>query len=113
LQINIKDVESQPVVYFLDKSTVPPVIFLWGVQNIPNTSIVYNRIRQIQDVGNLQNTPDITVLYSDAMCWGLAARLAFIYVPEKYDIVSGMAEKIFRLAAQGDRYRCPVTNRSV
>lgn len=74
--ISNKDSAGQPVNYWVDKTTVPPTVKLWPVQNISGTSVVYNRIRQIQDAGAYTNTPDITVLYVEALIAGIAARIA-------------------------------------
>lgn len=79
LYINNKTVQGQPLCYFVDKSTMPPTVKLWPVQNIPNTSIQFTMLSQMQDLGTPQNTPDITVLYTEAMVAGIAAKLA-----EKY-----------------------------
>lgn len=77
--ISNKDSAGQPVNYFVDKTTVPPTVKLWPVQSISGTSVVYNRIRQVQDSGAYTNTPDVTVLYMEALIAGIAAKLS-----EKY-----------------------------
>lgn len=112
LYINDKQVLGQPVCYFVDKTTIPPTIFLWSVQNIPATYVVYNRLRQMQDVGSPINTPDCTVLYKDAMCAGLATRLYGKYVTATEDPNGVLGQRLMQeyaraweLAREQDRER--------
>lgn len=109
LDIVQKDVSGQPITYFVDKTTMPPVVYLWPVNNISGTSIVYNRLRQIQDVGAPTNTPDITVTYKEAMCACLTAKLAEKYADkETEDRMLAKADKAYRLAIEQDRDRAPL-----
>jgi hypothetical protein len=108
LYINQKDVPGQPVCYFTDKTTLPPVVKLWPVPNVASTYVVYNRLRQMQDVGAFTNTPDTTYFYVEAMVSGLAAKLS-----EKYSTPPMMADKLvryqmaYRNAKNADRDRSP------
>lgn len=100
---------GQPVNYFVDKTTVPPVIKLWPVQNVAGTYVVYNRLRQIQDSGSYTNTPDTTVLYKDAICAGLAARLAEKYCdPDLETRLLAKYQQIYDMAKDQDRDRAPL-----
>ncbi len=107
--ISQKDTAGQPVSYFVDKTTMPPVIYLWPVQNITGTSVVYNRIRQIQDAGAYTNTPDTTVLYKDAICAGLASRLAEKYCEADLEArLIAKYQEVYNLAKDQDRDRAPL-----
>lgn len=104
--ISNKYAAGQPVNYFVDKTTVPPVVKLWPVQNVTGTFVVYNRLRQIQDSGAYTNTPDTTVLYKDAICAGLAARLAQKYCdPALEDRLIADYNRIYGMAKDQDRDR--------
>lgn len=108
LYINDKTVHGQPLCYFVDKTTLPPVIYLWPVQNITGTSVVYNRLRQIQDVGAYTNTPDTTVTYKEAITAGLAARLAAKYGDDPLEVkLIKLANEAYNLATNSDRDRAP------
>ncbi len=104
--ISQKESAGQPVNYFTDKTTIPPRIYLWPVQNVSGTSVVYNRIRQIQDAGSYTNTPDTTVLYKDAIPAGLAARLAEKYCDAAMEAkLLATYERIYTMAKDQDRDR--------
>lgn len=108
LYINDKTVSGQPLCYFVDKTTIPPIIYLWPVQNITGTAVVYNRLRQMQDVGAYTNTPDTTVTYKEAICAGLAARLAGKYSDDKMEAkLIRLADEAYDLATNSDRDRAP------
>lgn len=112
LYITNKDVTGQPISFFTDKTTLPPTVFLWAVQNIPGTSIVYNRIRQIQDVGAPTNTADITVMYTEAMTACLADKLWVKYgddakYPGHGQRLTADAQAAYVRAKDGDRERAP------
>lgn len=108
--ISQKDAAGQPVNYFVDKTTIPPVIYLWPVQNITGTSVVYNRVRQIQDAGAYANTPDTTVLYKEAIVACLADLLWVKYGddakhPGHGDNLIARAMKSYEMAKDQDRDR--------
>lgn len=104
--ISQKTASGQPVNYFVDKTTMPAVVYLWPVQNITGTSVVYNRLRQIQDVGNYSNTLDVSVLYTSAAISGLAARLAEKYcTPDLEDRLISKYQEAYEKAKDQDRDR--------
>jgi hypothetical protein len=110
LDINDKATTGQPITYFVDKTSLPPTVYLWPVQNITGTAVVYNRLRQIQDVGAPTNTVDSTVLYKEAICACLAAKLAEKYADvEKYPTIEKdllvKAQVAYRRAKNQDRDR--------
>lgn len=104
--ISQKNVGGQPVNYFVDKTTMPPYVYLWPVQNTTGTYVVYNRLRQIQDSGAYANTPDVTVLYKEAMIAGIAAKLAEKYCePDLEDRLLAKYKIAYELAKDQDRDR--------
>lgn len=112
LYINNKESAGQPVCYFVDKTTIPPVVKLWPVPNTVGSLVSYNRMIQIQDVGQGTNTPGVTRMYVEAICAGLAAKLA-----EKYGDVAQYptmekdllvkAASAYKRASDQDRDRAP------
>ena len=108
LYINNKETTGQPITYFVDKSALPPTVYLWPVQNITGTSVVYNRLRQVQDVGASTNTVDTTVTYVEAMCACLAAKLAEKYSdPATETALLQKAAVVYKRAKDQDRDRAP------
>ena len=90
LLINQKTSQGNPLNYFVDKTTLPPVIYLWPVPNQANFSIVYNRLKLMQDVVHFTENVNTTILFMDALIFGLAARLAWNYNAERYQ---GLVDK--------------------
>lgn len=70
-----------PTVYWFDRLSTPQLYF-WPA---PETSVTvkYYRMRRIQDAtGQMGTVPDIPYLFLEALCSGLAARLAWKYAPQ-------------------------------
>ena len=108
--ISQKTTGGQPVNYWVDKTTIQPVCYLWPVQDVTGTYVVYNRVRQIQDTGNYTNTPDTTVLYKDAICACLADLLWDKYgddtvYPNQGAKLALRAQKAYDIAQEQDRDR--------
>lgn len=107
-----KENSGQPITYFVDKTAMPPTVFLWPVQNIEGTSVVYNRLRQIQDVGTPTNTPDTSVTYKEAVVACLADALWDKYgddasYPGHGTKLTARAQNVYRRAKEQDRDRAP------
>jgi len=65
-----------PVNYFFEK-LVTPQITLWPVPSDDTAHLSLYRYRQIQDIGTLTQTIELPMRWFEAICWHLAARLAF------------------------------------
>ena len=78
-----KTIQGPPTVYWFDRLSPIPTVTVWETpdQNGPY-AFKYYRMRQSMDV-NLANggTPDLPYLFLDAICAGMAARLARKYAP--------------------------------
>jgi hypothetical protein len=75
--------------------------------------VTYWRFRQPQDVSALVENPDAPVLWSEAVCAGLAARLALKFLPGLEDKDKRMelraeAEVAFQRASDESRERAPL-----
>jgi hypothetical protein len=64
-------------------------------------TLKYYRVRQIQDA-NLQNGQQVEIpfLWLDAFAYGLAARLAVIWAPDKTQILKPLADEAYTVAAE-------------
>lgn len=108
LYINDPTSSGQPVSYYVDKTTIPPVVKLWPVPNIEGSQIIYNALYQAQDVGLPTNTPDITRMYIEAAIAGLCPKLAEKYsTPEMETRMLAKAEIAYNRAVDQDRDRAP------
>jgi hypothetical protein len=102
LSINDKTSGGNPLNYFVDKTSLPPTIFLWPVPDQSGLSLVYYRIKLMQDFVNFTNTPDMTILFIDALISGLAYRLASIYGTGREDRLKAQYEEAYAYAFERD-----------
>lgn len=106
LYINDKTIQGQPLCYFVNKSTIPPVVNLWPVQNITGTSIQFTMLSQAQDMGTWLNTPSISVLYTEAFVSAIAAKLSEKYCDPALEVaLTAKAIQAFMMAEDQDRNR--------
>jgi len=112
LQIPTKDVPGQPTEYFVDKSTYPPTIYVWPMPNTEVT-LIYDRLKMIEDAGNPTNTLAVFPLWLDAICYALAERLAEKYNKSVQADMLVKKQESYTLAKQRDRDLTPVRNRPI
>jgi hypothetical protein len=87
-------------VYWFDR-LLSPTITLWPVPDGNSAQILkYYRVRQIQDSNftNGQNV-EIPYLWLEAFAYGLAARVAMIFAPDKVPLLKPMADESYQIAA--------------
>lgn len=94
--ITNKFIQGRPDRYFVDRQGGPPVtinnvvyspvkVIYWQAGSNTTDQIVYDLFQQNQDVaGNLSDTLDLPTHAWDALCLGIAARLALKWNPQKY-----------------------------
>lgn len=87
-----------------------PQITLWPVPSSADYTLVYWRLRRIQDAGNGVNTMDVPFRFVPCMVAGLAYHLA-MKVPnglERVDILKVQYDQAWEMAAAEDRDRASV-----
>jgi hypothetical protein len=96
-----KEQEGFPTVYWFDR-LLAPTITLWPV---PNTTtgpqeLKYYRVRRLQDA-NLSGAQEVEIpyLWMEAFAYGLAARLAMVWAPEKVALMKPFADEAYDIAA--------------
>lgn len=96
-----KEQQGFPTVFWFDR-LLSPTVTLWPVPNVDNgpSTLSYYRVTQIEDA-NLQNglTVDIPYLWMEAFSYGLAARLAQIWAPDKVALLKPFADEAYQIAA--------------
>ena len=104
-----KDMQAAPTVFWFDR-LLSPTVTLWQVpdNNGPYT-LRYYRITYIYDA-NLPNgeTPDIPNLWLAAFSYGLAARLAEIYGPDRADRLMTRANQTLAKAQEQNTENVPL-----
>jgi len=96
---------SLPSRFWINR-TVPPVMTLWPVP-VEAGTLVYYKLRRMQDTGAYTNTMDIPLRFLPAMTSGLAYYLAIktVGADNRIPILQAEYERQFRLAAEEDRER--------
>ena len=99
-----KATPGRPTQFWCERRRDAVVLHVWPVpdQAYPLT---VNRFRLPQDVGGLSMSPDVPVLWSEAVASGLAARLALKYAPARYAMLKADAAEGFARANGEDRER--------
>ena len=97
-----KDTQGFTTTFWFDRLISPnPTVTLWPVPDGTSAQYLkYYRVRQIQD-SNLQNGTQVEIpyLWMDAFAYGLAARLAVIWAPDKTQLLKPLADEAYQIAA--------------
>lgn len=95
---------QRPTQYYLER-TVIPVMYLWPVPETSGFVLKYYRMRMLQNIGALTQTPDVANRWLEAICSGLAARLAVKYAPDRLQLLQGQADGAYARATAEDAER--------
>jgi hypothetical protein len=101
-----KNMTSPPTEYFINRLAAAPDMHIWPIPVIDGT-LVYWKMRLMQDTGNYENTVDIPSRFLPALTSGLAFYLA-IKTPaasERLPILQQEYERQFQYAYETDRVR--------
>jgi hypothetical protein len=99
-QVN-KTTESMPTQYFFDRQYTPS-IYLWPVPENSTDTLVYWALSQIEDITAAYQDTDIPYRWTEAMCAGLASKLAIKLPnvsPQRMQILFTQAESSFQFAS--------------
>ena len=98
--------QGRPVQIYIDRQTAQPTISLWPVPDAAQTyTLVYWRLRRIQDAGNGVNTMDVPFRFLNCLTAGLAYYLA-MKIPgalERIQLLKAQYDEAWELAATEDR----------
>jgi len=98
---------------FWFQKLIAPQVTIWQVpqsnQVAPNFVLKFYRLRRIQDANpKMGEQPEVIWKFLDALCAGLAKRLAVKYAPERYAILEKESAAAWLLAADEDREDVPI-----
>lgn len=106
-----KEVQGRPIQVFIERLRDNPTITVWPIPNQSSYyTLVYYRLRRIQDAGTGLQTPDMNFRFLPCLVAGLAYYIA-MKVPELADrvpMLKQMYDEQFDLAAAEDREKAPV-----
>jgi len=94
-----KEQQGFPTTYWFDR-LLSPTVTLWPVPDGNESYFKYYRVRQIQD-GAFEDGAQVEIPYYflEAFAYGLAARLAMIWAPDKAAILKPLADESYAIAA--------------
>lgn len=88
-----------PTTFWMDR-LLSPTVSLWPVPDGNESALNYYRLRQIQDATLGNGTAlEIPYYFLEAAAYGLAYRLAMIWKPEKVQMLKGLADEAYQIAA--------------
>ena len=106
-----KEVQGRPIQVFIERLRDNPTITVWPIPNQSSYyTLVYYRLRRIQDAGTGLQTPDMNFRFLPCLVAGLAYYIA-MKVPElaeRVPMLKQMYDEQFDLAAAEDREKAPV-----
>jgi hypothetical protein len=108
LSIPNKNTQGRPVQVFVERLQAPRIT-VWPVPDSGQYTLVYGRLRRIQDAGGGANTMDVPVRFLPALIAGLAYYLS-MKIPEaaaRAIPLKAAYDEAWQLAADEDRDRSP------
>jgi len=104
--IPVKAAPGRPVQFYIDRQLAAPTLSVWPVPPDATYTLVYWRMRRIQDVGNDGAVAaDAPARFIPALIAGLAYYLAIKKAPERITEAKTIYEEQFQLASEEDRER--------
>jgi len=93
--------QARPAQFYVERTNIPKIYFY----PTPDTTytLVYYRIRRMQDAGNYTNTSDVNFRFLPCLASGLAYMISLKYAPERTAALKQIYEEDFQRAAMEDR----------
>jgi hypothetical protein len=101
LDLPDKTVQAQPAQLYVQRANTFKV-FLYPSPDLAYT-LVYYRIRRIQDAGVYTNTTDVNFRFLPCLASGLAYQISLKYAPERTPMLKQIYDEDFARAAAEDR----------
>lgn len=101
LNLPNKTVQARPAQIYVER-TITPKVYLYPAAD-RSYSLVYYRIRRIQDAGDYTNTTDINFRFLPCLAAGLAYYLSLKFAPDRIAVLKQLYEEEFARAAAEDR----------
>lgn len=99
-----------PTTYWYDK-TLSPQLYLWPIPQATITGGLQYYVQKRPDDAKLGNGTKVDILYEvyDYFTWSLAERLAFIYAPDKVQLIAARKEVAYQKYLQATTENVPIT----
>lgn len=103
-----KNTTGRPSLFYVDRQILP-IIKLWLSPSATYNCLFFTRIVMIEDVGSMQNTPQISPRFLEAITAALACKLAVKAGQlDKVQLLKSFADEEYQIAAMEDRERVPL-----
>jgi hypothetical protein len=102
-----KQVQATPSSFYIDRQE-SPLLTLWPTPDQSYQTIVYNATLQIMDVSQMNQNVNIPQRFMETSIAGLAARMALIFAPDKFELLDKLSSRAFDLAAREDVENVPM-----
>ena len=101
LNVPNKTTQARPAQFYVERTNAPKV-YLYPAADKAYT-LLYYRIRRIQDAGAYTNTTDINFRFLPCLVAGLAYYLSLKFAPDRIAVLKQLYEEEFARAAAEDR----------
>lgn len=101
LNLPNKVVQARPAQIYVERTNAPKVYFYPAADR--TYTLVYYRIRRIQDAGEYTNTTDINFRFLPCLVAGLSYYLSLKFAPDRIGVMKQLYEEEFARAAAEDR----------
>jgi hypothetical protein len=101
LNVPNKTTQARPAQFYVERTNAPKV-YLYPAADKAYT-LLYYRIRRIQDAGDYTNTTDINFRFLPCLVAGLAYYLSLKFAPDRIAVLKQLYEEEFARAAAEDR----------
>lgn len=101
LNVPNKTTEARPAQFYIERTNTPKVYLYPAADKA--YSLVYYRIRRIQDAGDYTNTTDVNFRFLPCMVAGLSYYLSLKFAPDRVGALKQIYEEEFARAAAEDR----------
>ena len=99
--------QARPTVFWYERTVPRSQIHIWAVPPDGTWRLTYWRMRQLWDAGNLGQTSGMPKRFLEAVCTGLAQRLAVKYAPDRFQLLGPIAKEALDRAIAEDREQPP------
>lgn len=106
LALPSKQTLGRPIEYWVNRAQAGPTVTFWQTPDATQPyAFVYFRLRQMQDVGTVDNTQDVPTRFLPALTAGLAYYVSLKLAPERVEMLKAMYDEAWQNAADEDRER--------
>jgi hypothetical protein len=106
-----KLIEGRPIQFWLNRLAAAPEMTVWPIPDSGDYTLLYWRMRRIEDTGSGVETADMTFRFYPCLVAGLAYYIA-MKVPElqsRVQMLKGVYDEQFYMAASEDREKSVLT----